>query len=258
MEPRSDRMFDRTDQDWTKWGDEDPYFAVLTTPEFHHDQFDVSAKARFFATGREHIERIFGAIHDRFLQDFQPHTALDFGCGTGRLLPALAARWRSVLGIDVSSGMRAEAEKNCREFGLTNVSVIASDDALAGIQGDFDLIHSCLVLQHINPRRGERILAQLFRRLSPGGIAAFQFPIQDRNSPWFSFAFWLKDQVPGLYGLVNLSRGRRWSYPSIQMHCYSLDRVLDLASAVGVCDAFVQKAEAFGYMSVTVYLQRPK
>src|SRR5688572_1283687 len=65
---------------------------------------------------------------------------LDLGCGIGRLEPALAARVRRVLALDLSAAMVAEAHR--RTAHLPNVEVRqASGRDLAGVQErSFDLI----------------------------------------------------------------------------------------------------------------------
>ena len=65
---------------------------------------------------------------------------LDLGCGIGRMVPPLAPRVRSVLGVDVSSGMVAEARRRCG--GLDNVNfTVGSGHDLAGLpDAGFDLV----------------------------------------------------------------------------------------------------------------------
>jgi len=65
---------------------------------------------------------------------------LDLGCGIGRISAALAPLCRSVLGLDVSAGMAAEAQR--RNAALANVRFDQTTgrdlDALPG--GEFDLV----------------------------------------------------------------------------------------------------------------------
>ncbi len=62
---------------------------------------------------------------------------LDLGCGAGRIAAALAARCRSVLGVDVSPGMVAEAQRRHAE--TTNLR-FAVTDGHTSPPGAFDLI----------------------------------------------------------------------------------------------------------------------
>jgi cyclopropane fatty-acyl-phospholipid synthase-like methyltransferase len=106
--------------------------------------------------------------------NFVPRTVLDFGCGVGRLLVPFAMVAEDVVGLDVSVSMLREARKNCNKRGLRNVHLKPSDDELSTLAGTFDLIHSCIVFQHIPMERGRAILSKLLRHVHPGGMGAIQ------------------------------------------------------------------------------------
>ena len=101
-----------SDRDWELFGKTDPYYAVLTAPEFH-GQLSAAARAKFFGLGEEHIETMLSIIRERLDPAFAPRHALDFGCGVGRLLIPLGRRCDEVTGVDISSSMLAEARRNC-------------------------------------------------------------------------------------------------------------------------------------------------
>ena len=67
---------------------------------------------------------------DSFLKLLEEHNfirtedrVLDIGCGTARYSIALAARVRSVTGVDVSPKMIAYGREAVKEFGLNNVAL---------------------------------------------------------------------------------------------------------------------------------------
>ena len=78
-----------TDRDWTWIADSLPYFGVLSNDKFINPTPD--SLAEFFATGDRDVEQTLGMIRRRF-GDFTPRSALDFGCGVGRLLIPMAKR----------------------------------------------------------------------------------------------------------------------------------------------------------------------
>ena len=103
--------------------------------------------------------------------------------------------------------MIAEAIENCQKFDISNASFVISDDELSKATGMFDLVLSYIVLQHIEPERGLKIIDRLLSRVSPGGIAVVQasvrrpetglaakiaitsgtiFPGSGRRSTWFA------------------------------------------------------------------------
>jgi hypothetical protein len=42
--------------------------------------------------------------------------------------------------------MLAEAARNCKAAGVVNAVLAVSDDRLSRVEGDFDLVHSVIVL----------------------------------------------------------------------------------------------------------------
>lgn len=161
-----------TDIEWEKWGARDPYFGVLTDPKFRAAALTDVARDEFFAMGRHHVDHVLHIIRCHLEGSFVPTRTLDFGCGVGRVLLPFAKLGGEVVGVDISPSMLAEARRNCEREGLGNVVLAPSDDELSAVQGDFDLVHSCIVLQHIEIHRGLRLFDQLVRRVRPGGMGA--------------------------------------------------------------------------------------
>jgi len=97
---------------------------------------------------------------------------LDLGCGIGRVAAALAQRCRSVLGLDVSPGMVAEAAR--RHGGLANVRFqhTAGRDLDALPPEAFDLvlaIDSFPYIVQTGPETADRHVAGAARALRAGG-----------------------------------------------------------------------------------------
>lgn len=165
---------DRSDADWEELARREPYFRVLT-----HDGV-AEADEAFFATGREDITSLITATASLIGRDVPLTTALDFGCGAGRLTLPLARLAKSVVGCDVAPTILAHARRNAADAGLTNVAFIGLDE-LAGLQTRFDFICSLLVFQYIRPAAGHAILRTLLRLLAPAGIAALHLTFGRRE-----------------------------------------------------------------------------
>jgi len=161
-----------TDVEWEKWGQQDPYYGVITWDKFRADKLDDAALADFFDSGERHVGNVLASCRRYIDPQFAPTRVLDFGCGVGRLVVPFAAVAAEVVGVDVSPSMLAEARRNCDQRGLANVALELSDDSLSRVQGDFDLVHSVIVLQHIEPVRGRLIFKRLVELIRPGGIGA--------------------------------------------------------------------------------------
>jgi SAM-dependent methyltransferase len=161
-----------TDEEWERWGARDPYYGVITRPQYRNAALDVDARQAFFASGQDHVFEVLNICSSRLVHDFRPQRVLDFGCGVGRLVIPFSERASEVVGMDVSPSMLAEASANCAERGLSNVRLVLSDDELSAADGQFDLVHSSIVLQHIEIPRGRLLFGKLADKVRPGGIGA--------------------------------------------------------------------------------------
>jgi hypothetical protein len=45
---------DNTDSAWRRWGEIDPYFGVVSFPQFHRSELNEKSLKQFFLTGRRH------------------------------------------------------------------------------------------------------------------------------------------------------------------------------------------------------------
>ena len=161
-----------TDTAWEHWGSRDPYFGVLTNPKYRSAALSPEGKAEFFAIGVQHVSHVLDILRRHISPDYAPQRVLDFGCGVGRLVIPFAEVSTEVVGLDISSSMLAEAQRNCDARGLTNVLLLKSDDSLSAAEGLFDLVHSCIVLQHIQIPRGRELFAKMVQKIRPGGSGA--------------------------------------------------------------------------------------
>ena len=96
---------------------------------------------------------------------------LDLGCGDGALTARIAAIVPQgyVLGIDSSPGM-IEATKKYQE---SNLSFALMDINTLSFHEDFDVVFSNATLHWVHDH--ELLLANIFRSLSPGGVARLNF-----------------------------------------------------------------------------------
>jgi len=162
---------------WDAHARRDPLWAILSDPDKKGGKWDVR---RFFQTAVGEISLIFYQLRSSGIEPGRG-SALDFGCGVGRLTQALAWHFDRVVGVDVSPAMIGAAEKlNQRPLTVSYVWNQAADLKIFGDDG-FDFIVSNLVLQHIRPEISIEYLREFFRVLKPGGILVFQLPSHERR-----------------------------------------------------------------------------
>jgi SAM-dependent methyltransferase len=198
---------DRATRDWNTLGETEPFFAVLTEERFLRERMSDADREAFFASGEADVATIFDLI------DFAPKSALDFGCGVGRLTRALAKRVDRVAGVDAAESMLRLARENVPNASFS--STIPNER--------FDLIVSLIVFQHIPVRRGEVLLDELLNHLD--GVAAIHFTFRRPGSSLRRFARGIRARIPLVHRIAQRIRGER-PMPYMQMNEYDLDRVL--------------------------------
>jgi len=160
---------DRDRRAWEDLSGLDPLWAALTS-ETKRGDWD---RSEFIASGEEEIARLLA--HAATLGcPVGRARALDFGCGPGRLTRALAQRFKSNVGVDVSPGMVEVARSLNAD--IDNCRFLAGERVLDRLNDEeFDLVYSNLVLQHISdPGAVLKYVAGFVRVLAPGGLLAFQ------------------------------------------------------------------------------------
>ncbi|MCE7798229.1 class I SAM-dependent methyltransferase [Sphingobium sufflavum] len=231
-----------SDRNWQAWGEQDPYYAVLSDPRYRRGSID-DARQDFFADGRDYLNDLLGRF-ERHFGSVPRERALDFGCGVGRLTIPLAGHFGSVTGLDIAPAMLEEARRNSADL---PIDYRLSDDALSALEGQYDFILSCIVLQHIPVRRGMPLLDALLSRISPGGGCAIHVSIKRRQDWRGRLRYALVHQVPGGQALSNLLRGRPAAAPVMQMNEYPLPDVLRLFQARGFHDLLVRYDDHGGF-----------
>ena len=244
-----------SDIEWEKWGRLEPYYGVITAEKYFRANLTDATKQEFFDSGKVHIEYILEACRRHLGRDFSPKSALDFGCGVGRIVLPLASMVERVMGIDISESMLDEAQKNCAAHGLKNVTFRKSDDALSALDESFDFIHSYIVFQHIPVVRGRQIFAGLIDRLADGGIAAIQL----------TYAKSADEKTLGVkppQAWRALTKRRIFSYRErsrnleMQMNPYNLNELLFIMQGKGIRHFHVEFCDHDGQLGVILYFRK--
>ncbi len=170
--PRRERaQFRRNHDAWEDWSRLDPLWAIVTDDDRRDGRWDEHA---FFASGEATIAGLWSIAAEQRLP-VSTRSALDFGCGVGRLTRALGTRVDSVVGLDISQGMIDRARTFHRDKPNVQFDVHDDPDLSRFGDGSFDVVCSLLVLQHIPSREdSERFLGDLSRVLAPGGLLMLQ------------------------------------------------------------------------------------
>jgi SAM-dependent methyltransferase len=155
---------------WDVLGQDDPLWAVLQFPDKKGGRWDPD---EFFKHGEHEIDRILAEISDRGWS-LNHGTALDFGCGAGRLAQALCRHFERVDGVDIAPSMIEAAERFNRYPDRCRYHLNQALDLSLFRDSSFDFIYSILVLQHMDPSFARGYVGEFVRILAPGGLALFE------------------------------------------------------------------------------------
>jgi 2-polyprenyl-3-methyl-5-hydroxy-6-metoxy-1,4-benzoquinol methylase len=213
-------MTDRIQDQWEQLGKSDPYWAVLTNPRMKGGKWDPAA---FFATGEQELNSVLQRIKQAG-GDLNTDSALDFGCGVGRLSRALAKRFRQITAVDVSTSMLAEARRANQH--IDNIAFIhnTATDLSIILDNSIDFVLTSKVLQHMPKDRQQEYIREFCRILRPQGIISMQ--TQSRVN-FFSRKGWVY-LLAGNHGLHIVHRWRTGT-PGI-MNVYPIPRRTVLAT----------------------------
>ena len=233
-----------TDADWKMIGDEEPYFGVLTHDRFRMSNITEQDKTEFFLSGSNDIDQYLQTLRSLF-GDFSPRSALDFGCGVGRLTQALADVTQDALGVDVSDGMLVEARRRTRPE-------VEFASALPPKTRTFDWLVSIIVFQHIAPERGYVLLRDLVERLAPKGCITLHFTFyrDERFGETAGARLVSGADAPTIRNpdaLLSLAPG------AMVMFDYDLSVVVGLLFQMGVTKLYLDHTDHGGFHGAIIY-----
>lgn len=133
-------------------------------PDEYQNMYDLETIHWWFLARAELVERMLGWVRP----PADPARLLDLGCGTGRVLEALAAHGTAT-GVDAST----EALRFCRARGLDGL-VLARGEDLSFADGSFDVVVSLDCLEHI--LEDVTAMRECHRILKPGGSLILHVP----------------------------------------------------------------------------------
>jgi SAM-dependent methyltransferase len=159
-------------QYWDQQAHTDPMWAILTDPAKAGGRWNAD---EFFATGVRDVV-VFMEQAATWGKPFARRSALDFGCGIGRLSQALAGHFDQVYGVDISPKMIELAREHNRNGARVEYVCNVEGELKRFADGSIDMILSWITLQHMRPRYARRYIQEFVRVLAPGGLLLFQYP----------------------------------------------------------------------------------
>jgi SAM-dependent methyltransferase len=122
--------------------------------------------------------------NDLLFAPLDPHIAqgkrmLDLGCGTGQMILRYGERFDSVIGVDHSPEMLAQARSNISKRGLEDVKLVETNlfDFLASDEGSYDFVSCVGCLHHLPLESIPRVFELVSARLHKEAVFLLAEPI---------------------------------------------------------------------------------
>lgn len=243
----------RAKETWEHLAVTDAYYAVATFDKFRRANLDTAAKEDFFQTGSDHVDQIWNEIESGFGMCLQPHRALDYGCGVGRILIPLAERCEAVVGVDISPTMLDETRENCAERNITNIELQTAADFYATENETYDFVHSYIVLQHIEPKIGNHVIRKMIEHLQSGGVGMLHVTYFDPSPPARKLRFRIYRDMPIVHKALNAIRGKK--EPLMPMYEYDLRLIFKMLHENGCGSTFVRFSD-HGWLGALLFFRK--
>jgi ubiquinone/menaquinone biosynthesis C-methylase UbiE len=159
---------------WDAFARDNAFFHTVSWDA--HRAADTTARRAYWESGPAVVDHLIA------LSGFQPtrnHTALEIGCGLGRLTRPLATRFGSVIGLDISPAMIEGARREAADDAIDRVRFERCDgDSLHPVpDAGIDFVLCFTVFQHLSRRElAHQYVRETARVLRPGGVAVIQCP----------------------------------------------------------------------------------
>jgi SAM-dependent methyltransferase len=130
----------------------------------------------FFQSGEDDFNMLVAPVLNQIGFDPAGKSVLELGCGAGRMSRSFAARFRSVVAVDISSEMLKQGQQLTPD--ASNIVWLQGNGLdLADVPSEsVDLVFSYLVLQHLPTEQVvSKYVSEIVRVIRPGGAFLFQF-----------------------------------------------------------------------------------
>lgn len=166
-------------RDWGTLADADPLWAICVDPAGKDGGWEPSA---FYAKGAAEVEQTLSRADSLGLRS-RGQRVLDFGCGAGRLTRPLAKWFELAVGVDIAQEMLDLAGRDNPVADRCRFVRNTEPDLAVFADGEFDLVYSSIVLQHLPPELIKVYLTEFARVTRPGGTLIVHLPTGPRWTP---------------------------------------------------------------------------
>ncbi len=171
-----EQMFERIFNEWEHLGKTEPYWSVVTQPQYYQTSFK-DFREEFYNSGSYSCQLFLASLRRSGVNPASLNTCLEVGCGVGRVTSYLANAFSKVIATDISIAHLDIARQHLESNETSNVDLVHWQHVNQIQQlPQVDAIFSVITLQHNPPPVIVWMLSKLLEHLRSGGVAYIQLP----------------------------------------------------------------------------------
>jgi len=208
-------------ENWHKYGQTDPLWSIVSMPDKEGNKWTTE---EFFQTGVNEVEKLMAFLKTAGLK-LPSGSALDFGCGIGRVTQPLCEHFETCHGVDIAPSMIDLANQYNRYGNRCHYHLNERADLQLFADNSINFIYCVITLQNMAPRYSRVYLQEFMRILAPEGLLLFQIPSEPNN--WRQK---VKQRVPQAW-LNQFYRLKHRGKPIMELHGLPRAEVIGLIKA---------------------------
>lgn len=192
-------------KNWEGLAQNDALWSILTDSSKKGEKWNPED---FFKSGQIEVDTALKILKENQVEISKTHSAIDFGCGAGRLSRALTEHFSRVVGIDASPTMIEIARKGNEDLNSQLSFELNEKGDLSFLPSNsVSFALSFIVLQHIPHPQSLKFVSEFVRVLEKGGLAIFQIPVKDlrKLSLWQKFKTFIR--IRERLALIGIGKG---------------------------------------------------
>ncbi|WP_428080093.1 class I SAM-dependent methyltransferase [Candidatus Pelagibacter sp.] len=213
------KKYNYSKQFWNLIAKENPYFGVLADESFKTKNLNEDKINEFYKSGEIFIDNLLNKNKlDKNI------TALDFGCGAGRLTFPLKKYFKNIYGYDISKHYIELCEEHSKKNSSSSKFIFFNNYKKL-FEQKYDFINSYIVFQHIPEEEGYKIINDLLNILNSRGLIHLHI-IFLRSKHWLNDIrlegfFNTSGETINFYSLDKNSK----IHKSMSMYTYDLNKI---------------------------------
>lgn len=224
---------------WNRFGEEDPMWSILTQEDKKNNTWDKDA---FFENGAQKIDTLLKQSK-RLNPNQSTESALDFGCGIGRLTQGLARHFNNVSGVDIAQSMIKLANENNQFPDKCKYFLNSNNDLALFHDQSFDFIISMITLQHMQPKYAQNYIKEFMRVLKSQGTLIFQIPAYPEKN--IEDHYRLSNRIKRKISKVLNPKAYKQA-PVMEMYCIPCEQIIRLIRSCGGKLIIIRKDKSAG------------